>query len=215
MIRAPVLREHATHDITVNFNAKSKAQLLGDAYVAEARPPCLELDNGGNEFWRRPFRSRFLLRNGRRKEEAILAVDQSFVKSVQGGRLENRGDLTDTARADEQCRQTQKESIQGGQIRRPLPGAIHDQQLVLEYQRFGGDGANAARSHHLSEGNEQVDSQKDEIAHRLNAITSDNQCKTARSARCALRLSNSHPTRPESYASTCPLPTDNAGGLRR
>ena len=56
---------------------------------------------------------------------------------------------------------------------------IHDQKLLLEYQRFGGDGTDAARSHHFNEGDEQMYGQENEIAHRLSAITSSNSGKTA------------------------------------
>jgi hypothetical protein len=47
-------------------------------------------------------------------------------------------------------------------IRTPhRPGAMTNQQLMLEYQRFRGNGANAARTEEFCESNEQVHRQKE------------------------------------------------------
>jgi hypothetical protein len=46
-----------------------------------------------------------------------------------------------------------------------VPGAIQDQELVLEEKRLRNDGAGAARSEQASQGSAEVDEKNDQIAH--------------------------------------------------
>ena len=85
------------------------------------------------------------------------------LNSVAG--LDERAELRNPARAHEQRGQSEHEAIEGGQIRRALSGAIADQQLMLEQQRFCGDGTYATRAEQLREGDQQVDGEDEEFAH--------------------------------------------------
>ena len=58
------------------------------------------------------------------------------------------------------------EAIDGREIGRPSTGAIIDEQLVLEQQRLGGDGAYAAGAKELREGDQQVDGKDEDFSHR-------------------------------------------------
>ena len=47
-----------------------------------------------------------------------------------------------------------------------MPGAIQDQELVLEEKRLGNDGTSAARFEQASQGSDEVDEKNDQIAHQ-------------------------------------------------
>jgi len=86
-------------------------------------------------------------------------------------------------RAHEQRGQAEDEAIYGREIGRPLPGAIADEQLMLEQQGLGGDGAHATGAKELREGDQQVNGQDEDVSHRANRITTAGTCKTARRVR--------------------------------
>ena len=88
-------------------------------------------------------------------------------------------------RAHEQRGQAEDEAIDGGEIGRPLPGAITDEQLVLEQQGLGGDGADAAGAKELREGDQQVDGKDEDLSHRAKRTMTASACKTARRVRIA------------------------------
>ena len=46
-----------------------------------------------------------------------------------------------------------------------LPGAIQDQELMLEQKRLGNDGTGTARSEQASQGSDEMDEKDDQIAH--------------------------------------------------
>jgi hypothetical protein len=58
-----------------------------------------------------------------------------------------------------------KDPVRRGQIRRSLPGAIQDQELMLEQKRLGNDGTGTARSEQASQGSDEMDEKDDQIAH--------------------------------------------------
>jgi hypothetical protein len=57
-------------------------------------------------------------------------------------------------RTHEQRGQAKDEAIDGREIGRPLPGAITDEQLVLEQQGLGGDGADTTGAKELRKGDQ-------------------------------------------------------------
>ena len=71
-------------------------------------------------------------------------------------------------RAHEQRGEAEEEAIGRSEIGRPLPGAIADEQLELEQQRLGGDGADATGAKELREGDQQVDGKDEDFTHRAN-----------------------------------------------
>src|SRR6266851_3671737 len=96
--------------------------------------------------------------------------------------------------AHEEGGQPEHKAIERGEIRRPLSGAIADQELMLEQERLSGDPARAARAEEFREGNEQMDRQEEQIAHELKIITPANLHKTAPQRRSTPKFTNSPPT---------------------
>jgi hypothetical protein len=88
-------------------------------------------------------------------------------------------------RAHEQRGRAEDEAIYGREIGRSLPGAIADEQLELEQQRLGGDGADATGAAEPREGDQLVDGKDEDLSHRSNRITTADARKTARSVRVA------------------------------
>ena len=122
-------------------------------------------------------------------------------------RPDQRAKLRQAARAHEQRGQADEDAIGRSEIGRPLPGAITDEQLVLEQQRLGGDGADAAGAKELREGDQQVDGKDEDFTHRANRTTTASACKAARRVRIAShcefathRLWNSCPDDQQSQA---------------
>ena len=76
-------------------------------------------------------------------------------------------------------------ALDGRETWRSLPGAITDEQLVLQQQRLGGDGADATGAKELREGDQQVDDKDEDFSHRANRTTAAGARKTARSVRIA------------------------------
>jgi hypothetical protein len=48
-----------------------------------------------------------------------------------------------------------------------LPGAIQDQELMLEQKRLGNDGTGTVRSEQASQGSDEMDEKDNQIAHRI------------------------------------------------
>jgi hypothetical protein len=88
-------------------------------------------------------------------------------------------------RAHEQRGEAEEEAIGRSEIGRPLPGAIADEQLVLEQQRLRGDGADAAGAKELRKGDQQVDGKDEDCSRRANRTITASACKAARRARIA------------------------------
>lgn len=103
-----------------------------------------------------------------RRHATICPINQCAVELEQCCRLDQRAKLRNPARIHEQRGQSEHEVIERGQIRCALPGSITDQKLMFEQKRLCGDGACAARAEQLCAGDQQVDGQDDEIAHRAN-----------------------------------------------
>ena len=119
------------------------------------------------------------------EDAAVLPFDQGFVELDQCRRPDQRTKLREPVRTHEQRGQAEVDAIDGSEIERPLPGAITDEQLVLEQQGLGGDGAVAAGAKELREGDQQVDGEDEDFTHRANRTKTASTCKTARRARTA------------------------------
>jgi hypothetical protein len=55
-----------------------------------------------------------------------------------------------------------------------LPGAIQDQELMLEQKRLGNDGTGTASSEQASQGSDEMDEKDDPIAHHRNPSRTGN-----------------------------------------
>jgi hypothetical protein len=68
------------------------------------------------------------------------------------------------------------------------------QELMLEQERLSCDPVHAARAEEFREGNEQMDRQEEQIAHKLKIITPANLHMTAPWRRFTPKFTNSPPT---------------------
>lgn len=66
-----------------------------------------------------------------------------------------------------------------------MPGAIADEQLVLQQQGLGGDGADTTGAKELRKGDQQVDGKDEDFTHRANRTITAGTRKTARRVRIA------------------------------
>lgn len=96
----------------------------------------------------------------------IFSIDQRLVESLQRNRLENRGDLRDSSGTDEQRGQSEHESIDGGQRWGAVPRTTADDQLMLQDQGLGDNGANTTGSHELGKGDDKLNREKKQVTHR-------------------------------------------------
>ena len=90
--------------------------------------------------------------------------------------------------------QSDRNAINRAQIRGALAGAIANQQLMLEWQRFCGNSSGATRAEEFRKNYEQMNREEQQIAHKSNGITLAKLRKTGREGRFRLHLMNSHPT---------------------
>src|ERR1700751_4386000 len=94
--------------------------------------------------------------------------------------------------AHKEGRQPEHKAIEHGEIRRTLSGAIADQELMFEQERFSYDLARAAQTEEFREGHEQMDRQEEQIAHEYYlAGQSAQDCTTAA---IHAKFANSPPT---------------------
>jgi hypothetical protein len=61
---------------------------------------------------------------------------QSFVKTEQCRRLQHNCGTEQTSWTHQERQQARQDAVPSGWIRRSLPGAIHDQELVFEEKRL-------------------------------------------------------------------------------
>ncbi len=153
--------------------------LLGDAYTAEPGVAALQRNDRRDEFCRGTFGAGFAATVDGGKEQTIFPIHQGFVELEQRCRLDERAKLRNPARAHEQRGQSEHEAIERGQIRGALSRAITDQDLVLEQQRLRSDGTYATWPEEFHKGDQQVDSEHEEVAHGVNRIMTTSARKTA------------------------------------
>jgi len=175
---------YAPNDILVDLDPAGPSNLLGNTHAAKVRISTLQRDDGGDEFRGRTLWAGLAARRRRGREEpAVLPPYQGLVEPEQCRRPDQCAKLRESVRTHEQRGQAKDEAIDGREIGRPLPGAITDEQLVLEQQGLGGDGADAAGAKELREGDQQVNGKDEDLSHRANRTTTAGTCKTARRVR--------------------------------
>jgi len=144
----------------------------------------LQRDDGGDEFRGRTLWAGFAARRGRGGEKpAVLGLYQCSVELEQCRRPHQRAKLRKSMRAHKQRGQAEEEAIGRSEIGRPLPAAIADEQLLLEQQGLGGDGADATGAKELRQCDQQVDGKDEDVSHRANRTATAGTCKTARRVR--------------------------------
>jgi hypothetical protein len=78
--------------------------------------------------------------------------------------------------------------------------------LVLEQQRLGGDGADAAGAKELREGDQQLDGKDEDFPHRAHRTMTARACKAARRVRIASHREFATHTIRSATRSTVPAP---------
>jgi hypothetical protein len=79
-----------------------------------------------------------------------------FALASAGGGFQEDGNTDQPARPHEQRTEAGDHAIPEPEACLPLPGAIDDQQLLLDEHRFGDDGAHAAGSGESSDGRQHM-----------------------------------------------------------
>jgi len=166
MIFAVVLREDPTHDILVDLHAECMGNLLSNALIAESGVTELHFEDGRDDFLCRALRAGLAPGSSGGEQAPIFSIDQRLVESQQRRRLENRCELRDSSGTHEQRDQSEHESIHCGQGRGASTGTAADNQLVLQQQRLGNDGADATGPREPNQDNEQLHREKKHVAHR-------------------------------------------------
>jgi hypothetical protein len=80
-------------------------------------------------------------------------------------RFQHNCGTDDTRRAHQECAQTSDDPIGWAQIRCPLPGAIEDQELLLDEHRLGDYRTNTAGTCESRKSSDQMKEKDDEIPH--------------------------------------------------
>jgi hypothetical protein len=126
-------------------------------------------------------------------------------EGLAGLRLQHNGRPEQASGPQPERQPAGKDPVRRGQIRRSLPGAIQDQELMLQQKRLGNNGTGTARSEQASQGSDEMDEKDDQIArHRIlagreipmnygrnnNSPATPRSMKSDSSSRCANRLRN-------------------------
>jgi hypothetical protein len=123
------------------------------------------VDDGGDDFTAGTLRAGLPLAGGR-EQQTIFPVHQRAMEAEERGRLQDNRGPHQSARAHEQRADAGDHALAKPEARRARPGAIEDQQLLLEEQRFGHDGTHPARTGEPGDGRHEVKNQDAQIAHR-------------------------------------------------
>src|SRR5262249_23727129 len=129
--RPVVLTQDTPDRVLVDFNPESQGNLLCDSRTSPTGIPSFHLHHGIDQFLGRPLRSGAppVLR---RKQQAVLSLDQRFVEMQQRRGFEHDGGTDKTSLADEKCAYTSDEAVRDAQVGRSLAAAIQDEQLMPE-----------------------------------------------------------------------------------
>jgi hypothetical protein len=95
----------------------------------------------------------------------IFALYQSIVKAQQRRRLGYHGHLTQPLRRDQKRVESKQQPIPRAQIGGASLRTLHDQQLMLDGERFCHDRANTAGSGKSREGHQQMAEQREQQFH--------------------------------------------------
>ena len=128
--------EDSTNHVYVDLYAEGVRDLLGDSHAAETRFTPLHLYNRCDELRRRTFGAGFAAIRRKGKEQPVLAFHQRLVELEQRRGLDEHAKYRNSVRANPECRQSEHEAIDRGEIRCTLLRAIADEQLLLQQQRL-------------------------------------------------------------------------------
>ncbi|HEY6290094.1 MAG TPA: hypothetical protein VI455_00830 [Terriglobia bacterium] len=156
--------QDAANEVLVDWDAERQSNLLSDSWAAPGGIVLFGGDDRVNEFLGRTLGTG-LAPAFRREEQAVLALGQNLVKVQQGRRFQNDGRTDQPGAPQEQSTPTGDEAIREAEIGSAAAGAIEDQQLMLDEERLGNYGTDAARTRQSGEGGDEMDEKDHEIAH--------------------------------------------------
>jgi hypothetical protein len=125
--------QNASNKILVDLHAESQRDLLSSAGTAPSRIVPLHCDNGINEAFLPPLRTRAIPAPGC-IQQAVLSFPPHVVELEQSGRLHNNSGTENagghmTVRPHEKSAQAGEDTIRGMQIGRTLSATIEDQLM--------------------------------------------------------------------------------------
>ncbi len=166
----PVSGEHSADHVLVDLDLEGQTDLLGDPRTAPPGIAPLHRHNGVHQGLGRPFGTGAAAPGG--KQPAVFVATQHPMEIEDRRWSEHDGRAEHAGRTHEERTHASEDSIRRAEVRRPLSRAIEDEQLLLDQKRLGDDRPQTAGAHQPSEGDDQVDEQDEQVAHRHILATS-------------------------------------------
>jgi hypothetical protein len=148
----------------VDCKVEGQSDLFSDSRTTPAGIALLHFNDRMDEFCTRSLRAGLAIVIGG-EQHAVFLLAHRLVKAQQGCGLQHKGRPEQASGTQPQRQPAGQDPVPRGQIRRWLPGAIRDQELMLEQKRLGNDGTGTARSEQASQGSDEMDEKDDQIAH--------------------------------------------------
>ena len=148
--RPVVMGENPSNHVFVNRKVEGQGNLFSNSRTAPAVVPLLHFHNRMDEFCTRSLRAGLGTAIGG-EQHAVLFLAHGLVKAEQGRGLQHNGRSKQASGTQPERQPASKDPVRRGQIRRSLPGAIQDQELMLEQKRLGNEGTGTARSEQTSQ----------------------------------------------------------------
>src|ERR1700722_18891598 len=156
--------KNPSNHVFVNRKVEGQGDLFSDSRTAPAGIPLLHFDDRVDEFCTRSLRAGLGTAIGG-EQHAVLLLAHGLVKAEQGRGLQHNGKAEQASGTQPERQPASKNPVRHGQIRRSLPGAIQDQELMLKQKRLGNEGTGTAWSEQTSQGSDEMDQKDDQIAH--------------------------------------------------
>ena len=126
------------------------------------------------------------------------------MEAQERGGFQDDRDTDQPARAHEQRTHAGDHAISEAEVGGTSPGAIEDQQLLLDEHGLGHDGTRAARPGEPGEGRQQMQKQDGQVAHGT-IVTSSRNPRNAKE----LGIRHAQPAFPWDLTRFCPLEAPN------
>src|SRR3984885_10219344 len=148
--------ENPSNHVFVYWKVEGQGDLFSNSRTAPAVVPLLHFHNRMDEFCTRSLLAGLATAIGG-EQHAVLFLAHGLVKAYQGRGLQHNGRAEQASGTQPARAPASKDPVRRGQIRRSLPGAIQDQELMLEQKRLGNEGTGTARSEQTSQGSDEID----------------------------------------------------------
>src|ERR1700722_5547007 len=122
--------ENPSHHVFVDCDIEGQGDLFSNSRTAPAGIPLLHFDHRVDEFCTRSLRAGLETAIGG-EQHAVLFLAHGLVKAEQGRGLQHNGRSKQASGTQPERQPAGKDPVRRRQIRRSLPGAIQDQELIL------------------------------------------------------------------------------------